>query len=68
MLVVILISQYFILFPGNRCDECADGYFGDPQGQYGNPRRCEKCRCNDNIDPNAVGNCNRYVAVMILFY
>lgn len=44
---------------GNRCDECIDGYFGDPQGRNGPPRPCEKCRCNDNIDPNAVGNCDR---------
>lgn len=22
-------------------------------------RLCRPCQCNDNIDPNAVGNCNR---------
>ena len=41
-------------FLGNRCDFCADGYYGDPPA-----RPCQKCVCNDNIDPNAVANCDR---------
>jgi len=47
-----------VLFLGNRCEMCADGYYGDPQGKYGPPRPCQKCICNENIDPNAVANCN----------
>ncbi|XP_046546813.1 LOW QUALITY PROTEIN: laminin subunit gamma-1-like [Haliotis rubra] len=45
-------------YGGNRCDLCLDGYFGDPSGKYGDRKTCQKCFCNDNIDPNAVGNCN----------
>ncbi|KAI0241520.1 Laminin subunit gamma-1 [Lamellibrachia satsuma] len=45
-------------YTGNRCEMCADGYYGDPQGKYGPPRPCQKCICNENIDPNAVANCN----------
>ena len=46
-----------ILMIGNRCDKCSDGYYGEPD-QFGR-LRCERCYCNDNIDPNAVMNCNR---------
>ncbi|ELU03955.1 hypothetical protein CAPTEDRAFT_62597, partial [Capitella teleta] len=41
---------------GNRCDMCADGYYGDPMGLHGPSRQCSKCTCNENIDPNAVAN------------
>ncbi|CAI9596610.1 unnamed protein product [Staurois parvus] len=44
---------------GKRCELCDDGYFGDPQGENGAPRPCRACECNSNIDPNAVGNCDR---------
>nr|XP_009670977.1 PREDICTED: laminin subunit gamma-2 [Struthio camelus australis] len=40
---------------GANCEYCADGYFGDPSAS----RPCQPCQCNDNIEPNAVGNCNR---------
>lgn len=45
---------------GKRCELCDDGFFGDPLGQSGSqPRACRACKCSDNIDPNAVGNCDR---------
>lgn len=44
---------------GPRCDLCSDGYFGDPTGRFGPVRVCLPCDCNLNVDPNAVGNCNR---------
>ncbi|XP_012861133.1 laminin subunit gamma-1 [Echinops telfairi] len=44
---------------GKRCELCDDGYFGDPLGRNGPVRLCRLCQCNDNIDPNAVGNCDR---------
>ncbi|KAL1415178.1 hypothetical protein MTO96_029694 [Rhipicephalus appendiculatus] len=45
-------------YSGRRCDLCFDGHYGDPQGNFGPKVPCKKCECNDNIDPNAVANCN----------
>ncbi|XP_054853247.1 laminin subunit gamma-3 [Eublepharis macularius] len=47
--------------PGQRgrlCELCDDGFFGDPLGRNGPIRPCVPCTCNDNVDPNAVGNCD----------
>lgn len=44
---------------GARCEQCSDGFYGDPNGMYGEVRVCTPCECNGNVDPNAVGNCNR---------
>ena len=44
---------------GTRCELCADGYFGDPNGKDGPVRPCQRCNCNGNVDPNAIGNCDR---------
>ncbi|XP_063686656.1 laminin subunit gamma-1-like isoform X2 [Bolinopsis microptera] len=42
---------------GDRCEVCADGFFGEPS--YDNPNQvCTECTCNDNIDPDAENNCN----------
>lgn len=41
---------------GNLCELCDDGYHR--VGGTILTSRCEKCRCNDNIDDNAVGNCD----------
>ncbi|XP_063284360.1 laminin subunit gamma-2 [Pelobates fuscus] len=43
---------------GPRCEVCADGYFGDPQGLNGAPRPCRPCVCSNNIDPTVEGNCD----------
>ncbi|XP_021380829.2 laminin subunit gamma-2 [Lonchura striata] len=40
---------------GASCEYCADGYFGDPAAS----QPCQPCRCNGNVEPNAVGNCDR---------
>ncbi|NXC41082.1 LAMC2 protein, partial [Penelope pileata] len=40
---------------GPSCEFCADGYFGDPTAS----KPCQPCQCNGNVEPNAVGNCNR---------
>ncbi|NXL39218.1 LAMC2 protein, partial [Glaucidium brasilianum] len=40
---------------GANCEYCADGYFGDPVAS----QPCQPCQCNGNIEPNAVGNCDR---------
>ncbi|KAM4722730.1 laminin subunit gamma-2 [Rhinophrynus dorsalis] len=44
---------------GPRCEVCADGYFGDPQGERGPRRPCRPCECNNNIDLRVEGNCDR---------
>ncbi|KAL8174640.1 UNVERIFIED_CONTAM: Laminin subunit gamma-3 [Gekko kuhli] len=47
--------------PGQRgrlCELCDDGFFGDPLGRNGPIRPCSPCACNDNVDLNAVGNCD----------
>ncbi|XP_053549953.1 laminin subunit gamma-2 [Bombina bombina] len=44
---------------GTRCEVCADGYFGDPQGQRGPQTPCRPCGCNNNIDLRVEGNCDR---------
>ncbi|KAK6627638.1 hypothetical protein RUM44_010117 [Polyplax serrata] len=46
-------------YGGPRCDLCSDGFFGDPNGKFGESKKCQPCDCNTNVDPNAVGNCNR---------
>jgi hypothetical protein len=46
-------------FPGARCELCADGFFGDPFGERGPVRPCQRCQCNNNVDPNASGNCDQ---------
>uniref|UniRef100_A0A8B9EXT8 Laminin subunit gamma 2 n=1 Tax=Amazona collaria TaxID=241587 RepID=A0A8B9EXT8_9PSIT len=40
---------------GTNCEYCADGYFGDPAAS----QPCQPCQCNGNVEPNAVGNCDR---------
>lgn len=55
MIKIVLIT----CVTGPKCEVCADGFFGDPTGQFGSPKPCEECQCNGNVDSNAVGNCNR---------
>ena len=43
-------------YTGTQCQECADGYYGNPLVPGG---RCQKCSCSMNIDPRASENCDR---------
>uniref|UniRef100_A0A914HZB5 Uncharacterized protein n=1 Tax=Globodera rostochiensis TaxID=31243 RepID=A0A914HZB5_GLORO len=45
-------------YDGNKCESCADGFFGDPFADDPS-NACRPCECNDNIDPAAIGNCDR---------
>lgn len=55
---VIMCTECPTGYSGHRCDVCSDGYYGDPTGRFGPPSPCQICECNQNIDTNAIGNCN----------
>ncbi|XP_050312344.1 laminin subunit gamma-1-like [Anthonomus grandis grandis] len=55
---VIMCTECPTGYSGHRCDICSDGYYGDPTGRFGAPAPCKICDCNQNIDTNAIGNCN----------
>ncbi|XP_047134254.1 laminin subunit gamma-1 [Hydra vulgaris] len=42
---------------GDLCEICDDGYFGIPTKNV-KSSRCQKCDCNENVDLNAIGNCD----------
>lgn len=56
---LLVLTAVSVPPPGKRCELCDDGFFRDPLGQSGPGRTCRACKCSDNIDPNAVGNCDR---------
>ena len=41
---------------GDRCDQCAPGYYGNPKDPNG--RGCKMCECNNNIDMNDPEACD----------
>ncbi|KAL3869139.1 hypothetical protein ACJMK2_041856, partial [Sinanodonta woodiana] len=50
-------------YAGNRCDRCANGFFGFPlvPGNY-----CQPCSCNGNIDPDIPGSCDPQVGKCLI--
>lgn len=55
----VICTECPVGYFGSRCEQCSDGFFGDPTGLLGAVQTCKSCDCNGNVDPNAVGNCNR---------
>ncbi|XP_013114833.1 laminin subunit gamma-1 [Stomoxys calcitrans] len=55
----VICTECPVGYFGARCEQCSDGFYGDPTGLSGVVQTCKSCDCNGNVDPNAVGNCNR---------
>ncbi|KAI7809700.1 putative laminin subunit gamma-2, partial [Triplophysa rosa] len=43
---------------GSRCEICAEGFYGDPLGEYGPPRPCQPCQCYNRLDEIVEDNCD----------
>ncbi|XP_078051747.1 laminin subunit beta-1 isoform X1 [Augochlora pura] len=50
-----VICECFDGYTGPRCENCAENYFGNPEIPGGT---CEPCKCNNNTDLRAPGNCD----------
>ncbi|XP_055926474.1 laminin subunit beta-1-like [Argiope bruennichi] len=42
-------------YAGERCDRCANNYYGEPTVPNGT---CKKCECSGNTDETVAGNCD----------
>ncbi|GAB6026920.1 laminin beta [Chamberlinius hualienensis] len=42
-------------YAGDRCDRCANNYYGNPEVSGG---QCQQCQCNNNIDLTRLANCD----------
>lgn len=43
---------------GSRCEICAEGFYGDPLGEYGPPRQCQPCQCYNRLDEIPENTCD----------
>ncbi|XP_041059562.1 laminin subunit beta-1a isoform X1 [Carcharodon carcharias] len=43
-------------YTGARCDECASGFYGNPNETRG---RCQECQCSNNIDMTDAESCDK---------
>ncbi|XP_077546511.1 laminin subunit beta-1 isoform X2 [Haemaphysalis longicornis] len=49
-------------YVGERCDRCANNYYGEPNVPGGSCRRCE---CSGNVDETQPGNCDSRTGVCL---
>ncbi|XP_076344696.1 laminin subunit beta-1-like isoform X3 [Tachypleus tridentatus] len=42
-------------YKGEKCEVCADNFYGDPSVPS---EKCHRCKCNDNIDVTVPGSCD----------
>lgn len=43
-------------YSGEKCDVCAENFYGNPEEGGGS---CQRCECNGHIDLGRTGNCDR---------
>ena len=48
--ILVLLQNCQHNTKGDKCDKCADGYYGDPT--TGSPNACQKCACPLEISSN----------------
>ncbi|XP_053114353.1 laminin subunit beta-4 isoform X2 [Hemicordylus capensis] len=52
----LLVCNCLAGYSGNQCDECPNGFYGDPKVAAG---QCLPCSCNNNIDVADPESCNK---------
>ncbi|XP_062383791.1 laminin subunit gamma-2 [Sardina pilchardus] len=43
---------------GSRCQVCDNGFYGDPLGERGIVRPCQRCQCNGHVNLRLMGGCH----------
>ncbi|XP_028398055.1 laminin subunit beta-1-like [Dendronephthya gigantea] len=49
-------------YEGKQCEECSDGYYGNPLIPGG---KCQKCNCSGNVDFTEAGGCDKKTGICL---